>query len=103
MGGAAAGDIGSLAAQLDDPLTKEIIGSMQAQLEIESHDNAEMQGQIAALQADNGAKQTQIESLLAHVEQHTMQIDNCLDAWSAFDQFSNKTDVGTLKADVQPI
>ena len=79
-GGAAAdkGSFTSLVAQLDDPLMKEIIGSMQAQLEIERQDYAEMQGQIAALQADSGAKQTQIDSLLTRVEQHTTQVDNCL-------------------------
>ena len=36
LGGAA--DIGSLVAQLDDPLMKEIIGSMQTQIEIERKD-----------------------------------------------------------------
>ena len=50
MGGAAAGDIGSLAAQLDDPLMKEIIASMRVQMgdlkrqvESEGNDTAALQ------------------------------------------------------------
>jgi hypothetical protein len=50
-GGGAMRDIGSLVAQLDDPLMKEIIGSMHAQMIV--------------LQTDNGAKQSR-------ADQHTM-------------------------------
>jgi hypothetical protein len=89
--GGAMGDLGSLAAQLDDPLMKEIFGSVRAQLSsLESRVDAERKGAAAlqagmaekmkALQVDNGAKQAQIDSLVATVEWHTIQIACCVNA-----------------------
>ena len=74
-GGAAAdtASFTSLVAQLDDPLMKESVGSMQAQLSsLESRaDAAVLQAGLAAhmpaLQADNGAQQAHIDSLMATV------------------------------------
>jgi hypothetical protein len=98
-----AADIGSLVAQLNDPLMKEIIGSMrvefQSQIEIERKDKevlrAHMQEQIdddktnfqnqidiermgkGALRAD---MQGQIDSLVTMVKQHTTQLAECVNA-----------------------
>jgi hypothetical protein len=112
LGGAA--DIGSLVAQLDDPLMKEIIGSMraefQSQIEAERKDKealqnktqnvqaenvalrADMQAQIDAVKKDKEALQNKTQVVEAELRQENVALRvELTEVRSALYQFSNKT------------
>jgi hypothetical protein len=93
LGGAA--DIGSLVAQLDDPLMKEIIGSIQTQIKAERKDKealrVDMQAQIDVVKKDKEALQNKTQVVEAELRDENVALwVELTEVRSALYQFSNK-------------